>query len=70
MPSPARQGAIDARRRDYSAAFAAAAHPAVLAQLEARGERLLLVGHKTPEGLPNMPEVRGALAGSGCGDKG
>lgn len=49
------QGAIDARRRDYGAAFAAAAHPSVLAQLHRRGERLLLVGHMTPEGLPPMP---------------
>ncbi|KAI7842453.1 hypothetical protein COHA_004092 [Chlorella ohadii] len=50
------QGAIDPRRRDYDSFFEAASHPAVLAELKARGERLLLVGHKPRDGLPPMPE--------------
>ncbi|PRW45613.1 rab s geranylgeranyltransferase component A 2 [Chlorella sorokiniana] len=49
-------GAIDPRRRDYDSFFEAASHPAVLAQLKARGERLLLVGHKPRHGLPPMPK--------------
>jgi hypothetical protein len=38
------QGSIDPARRDYAAAFAAAAHPAVLAALATHNESLLLVG--------------------------
>ncbi len=38
------QGSINPHRRDYAGAFAAALHPAVLAQLRARNESLLLVG--------------------------
>ncbi|KAL4422296.1 hypothetical protein ABPG75_008493 [Micractinium tetrahymenae] len=41
------QGSIDPKRRDYAGAFAAASHPAVLAQLRARNESLLLVGSDT-----------------------
>ena len=52
---PRTQGAIDPKRRDYAAAFAAASHPAVLAALRGRREALLLVGHLTPRGLPPMP---------------
>lgn len=51
------QGAIDPRRRNYDAAFAAAAHPAVVAELLRRNESLLLVGHLTPKGLPPMPRA-------------
>ncbi|KAL4422298.1 hypothetical protein ABPG75_008495 [Micractinium tetrahymenae] len=41
------QGSIHPKRRDYAGAFAAAAHPAVLAQLRASNESLLLVGADT-----------------------
>lgn len=50
--SPTQQGGIDPIRRDYGSAFAAASHPAVLAQLERRGERLLLVGANRASELP------------------
>jgi hypothetical protein len=39
-------------RRNYAAAFDAAAHPAVLAQLRARNESLLLVGTLRPDAKP------------------
>ena len=47
------------KRRDYASAFAAASHPAVLAQLRARNESLLLVGSykKKKMGELEMPEV-------------
>ncbi|PSC69179.1 hypothetical protein C2E20_7335 [Micractinium conductrix] len=38
------QGSIDYKRRDFDAVFVAASHPAVLAQLRARNESVLLVG--------------------------
>lgn len=58
------QGSIDPRRRDYQAAFAAASHPAVLAQLRRRGEKLLLLGSQRnatlepPRQLEPFLEVR------------
>jgi hypothetical protein len=52
------QGTISARRRDYAAAFAAAAHPAVLAELRERNESLLLVGGLDPGAVPPpVPKV-------------
>ena len=51
------QGTIDQKRRDYAGAFAAASHPAVLAQLRARNESLLLVGSKKNASMPVPPEV-------------
>lgn len=42
--STAPQGNIDPDRRNYDAAFKAAMHPAVLAELRRRGEQILLVG--------------------------
>ena len=41
---PTFQGSIDYKRRDFDAVFVAASHPAVLAQLRARNESVLLVG--------------------------
>ncbi|KAL4422295.1 hypothetical protein ABPG75_008492 [Micractinium tetrahymenae] len=47
------QGTIHPKRRDYESAFAAAAHPAVLAQLRRRKEKLLLVGSsRLPPPIP------------------
>ncbi|KAL4425033.1 hypothetical protein ABPG77_001811 [Micractinium sp. CCAP 211/92] len=47
------QGTIHPKRRDYQSALAAASHPAVLAQLWARNESLLLVG--ISKELPQVP---------------
>ncbi|KAL4425034.1 hypothetical protein ABPG77_001812 [Micractinium sp. CCAP 211/92] len=52
------QGSLNPRRRDYAGAFAAASHPAVLAQLRARNESLLLVGSGSDAGLPVPPVLR------------
>ncbi|KAL4422294.1 hypothetical protein ABPG75_008491 [Micractinium tetrahymenae] len=53
------QGSIHPKRRNYAGAFAAAAHPAVLAQLRARSESLLLVGNNRKNAsLPVPPELR------------
>ena len=51
---PVLQGILDPNRRDYASAFAAVSHPAVLAQLRAHNESLLLLGHmsKTPIDIP------------------
>ncbi|KAL4853515.1 hypothetical protein ACK3TF_005536 [Chlorella vulgaris] len=46
------QGTIEPFRRDYAAAFAAASHPAVLAQLRRRKEKLLLVGSERLDAPP------------------
>lgn len=45
------QGSIEPKRRDYAGAFAAASHPAVLEQLRARNESLLIVGSGSGKGL-------------------
>ncbi len=55
---PRLQGSLNPRRRDYAGAFAAASHPAVLAQLRARNESLLLVGSGSDAGLPVPPVLR------------
>jgi hypothetical protein len=46
------QGTIEPFRRDYAAAFEAASHPAVLAQLRRRKEKLLLVGSERLDAPP------------------
>ena len=48
------QGIMDPNRRDYASAFEAVGHPAVLAQLRAHNESLLLLGHmaKNPLEIP------------------
>jgi hypothetical protein len=53
------QGHLEVSRRNYAGAFAAAAHPAVLAQLRAHNESLLLVGslNNTRVLLPIPPEL-------------
>jgi hypothetical protein len=45
---------MDPNRRDYDSAFKAVGHPAVLAQLRAHNESLLLLGHmaKNPLEIP------------------
>lgn len=48
------QGTVDPMRRDYAAAFDAAAHPAVLARLRANNESVLLVG-TLRAGAPPLP---------------
>ncbi|PSC76144.1 hypothetical protein C2E20_0744 [Micractinium conductrix] len=45
------QGILDPKRRDYAGAFKALSHPAVAAQLRARNESLLLLGHAAHEPL-------------------
>lgn len=52
------QGSIHPTRRDYAAAFAAASHPAVLAQLARGNESLLLVGGlRREEPVPPIPDA-------------
>ncbi len=49
------QGSIEPMRRDYSSAFAAASHPAVLAQLRKHNESVLIVGQNMGNQL-HVPE--------------